>query len=65
MKYLLLSLSTIIILYGGYILIKCIQSFESLTQFGKGYLVGSIVLLAIGISMFIFSIRKIKKNKRI
>jgi len=62
MRYFLLLLSTVIILYAGYILIKCIELINSLTEYGKGYLTGSVFLLAIGISIFIYSLKRFKKK---
>ena len=63
MKYILFSVSIIIILYSGYILIKCFQSFGNLTEYGKGYLTGSIILLVTGLLIFSYSIKKIKSKK--
>jgi len=63
MKYFLISVSIIIIIYSSYLAIKCIELFNSLTEYGKGYLAGSIILLTIGVSLFIYSLKKIKQNK--
>jgi hypothetical protein len=63
MKYIFLLISIIIILYSSYIAIKCIELFNNLTDYGKGYLAGSVILLTIGVSLFIFSLKKIKQKK--
>jgi len=65
MKYFLLSVSIIIILYAGYILINCIELFNDLTEYGKGYLAGSIFLLTLGISILIYSLKRIKQKNRV
>jgi len=63
MKYILLTVSILIILYSGYGLIKCLQSFDTLTEYGKGYLTGSIILLSVGGIILLWSIRKFKEEK--
>jgi len=64
MKYFLLLVSIIIIIYSSYLAIKCIELFNSLTEYGKGYLAGSMILLAIGISALIYSLKKIKQTNK-
>jgi len=59
-KYILLSISIIILLYAGYGFAKCIQAIGDLTEFGKGYLTGSIILLIVGSLLLLFSIKKIR-----
>ena len=63
MKYILLTISVIIVLYSGYITIRCLESINTLTQYGKGYLVGNVILLLMGIFILIFSIKKLKHKK--
>ena len=48
MKYLLLSLSVFLLLYATYIFVKCIEVSNNLTNFGKGYFTGSILLICLG-----------------
>jgi len=63
MKYLLLIVSILIISYSGYGLTKCLQSFDTLTEYGKGYLTGSIILLIIGGTILLWTISKFKQKK--
>jgi len=63
MKYILLTVSILIIFYSGYGLTKCLQSFDTLTEYGKGYLTGSIILLTVGGSILFWGIRKFKEEK--
>jgi len=62
MKYLLLSISVIMILYSGLLLVKCFQVSPSFTEYGKGFVTGSSILFILGIVLMIFSIKKIKKK---
>jgi len=63
MKYFLFSISIIIILYSGYLVIKCLELFNNLTEYGKGYFAGSLILLTIGVFLFVYSLKKIKQKK--
>jgi hypothetical protein len=61
MKYFLLIVSIIILIYAGYGFIKCIEAVGSLTEYGKGFLTGSIILLVLGFSMLAYSIKMIRR----
>jgi hypothetical protein len=63
MRYFILAVSIIIILYSSYLAIKCIELLNSLTEYGKGYLLGNIILLSIGLSLFFYALKKIKQKK--
>lgn len=63
MKYVLLVLSVILILYPVYALIKCFQSLGSITNYGLGVLTGGGIFLILGIVLFYFSLRIFNRKK--
>jgi hypothetical protein len=63
MKYNLLILSIILIVYPIYAIIKCICVFDSLSNYGFGVLTGGLILFTIGCILMYFSIKSFKKKK--
>jgi len=63
MKYFLLSIAVILILYSSYLLIKCIQIPTDLSEYGKGFVTGNIILFILGVALLLFSFNKFKSKK--
>jgi hypothetical protein len=63
MKYALLIISIILIIYPIYSIIKCLQVFSTLTNYGMGVLVGGIIFLLSGSILMYFTIKSIKRKK--
>ncbi len=63
MRYVLIVAAIFLILYPIYSIIKCLQVFQTLTNYGKGVLTGSLLLMAIGFILLIISIRLFKKSR--
>jgi len=63
MRYVLLIISMILILYPIYAIIKCLENIDALTNYGAGALVGGFILLFAGIFILIFTLRSIKRKK--
>ncbi|NLB67472.1 MAG: hypothetical protein GX798_03310 [Bacteroidales bacterium] len=62
MKKVSLILGIILALIGFFQVIRYIFEYNTLMQYGKGYVWGSIILFAIGLLLIYFGLRK-KKNK--
>jgi hypothetical protein len=61
MKIIVKSISVILILYSLFLLIQCIPVIGNLTEYGKGILTGSILILFIGVALQFI---KFKKNEK-
>jgi len=61
MKYVLLSVAVLLIVYPIYAILKCLTVFGSLTNYGMGVFIGGLILLFSG-SILLYYI--IKSNKR-
>ena len=62
MKKVFLILGIILALIGFFQVIRYIFEYNTLMQYGKGYVWGSIILFAIGLVLIYFGLRK-KKTK--
>ena len=62
MKKVSLILGIILALIGFFQVIRYIFEYNTLMQYGKGYVWGSIILFAIGLLLIYFGLRK-KKTK--
>jgi hypothetical protein len=51
-------IAIILILYSGYLLVNCIVVLPNITQYGKGMLTGSIIMLALGVIILIKTRKK-------
>lgn len=65
MKYVLLIISIILIVYPVYAIVKCLMVIDSLSNYGIGVLTGGLVIFISGLILMYFTIRSIKRNKRI
>jgi FtsH-binding integral membrane protein len=63
MKYLILIISFLFILMSISSLNKYGSDYKILSEYGKGYFWGNILLLTIGIILLFFGLRKFRKNK--
>ena len=63
MKYVLLIISIILIVYPVYAIVKCLMVIDSLSNYGIGVLTGGLVIFISGLIMMYFTIRSIKRNK--
>lgn len=61
MRIIKIVISILILIYGFYLLIACLNQIGSITNYGKGVLTGSLVIIVSGLLMFYFSIKKPKK----
>jgi hypothetical protein len=62
MKYFLLSLGFLLIFISALNLFKYLSDYFIITDYGKGFIWGNILLLIIGILIFIWGLKK-RKNK--
>lgn len=63
MKYLLLSISIVLIIYPINSIIKCIQVLDTITNYGMGMLVGGMTMLLSGLLLFYFTVKSLKQKK--
>ena len=63
MKYVLLIISIILIVYPVYAIVKCLMVIDSLSNYGIGVLTGGLVIFISGLILMYFTIRSIKRNK--
>ena len=63
MKYILLIISIILIIYPIHSIIKCLQAWDTLTNYGMGVLVGGLILLLSGSLLMYFTIKSLKTKK--
>ena len=61
MKYILLIISALLIIYPIYGLIKCLQSVSHLSSYGMGVIAGGSLILTIGITIMYFTIKLYRK----
>ncbi|OJX88058.1 MAG: hypothetical protein BGP01_07155 [Paludibacter sp. 47-17] len=55
-------LGGILMLYSGYLLIRCLIVFKNLTEYGSGVLVGALLIMALGIFLFFYTPKTFKKK---
>jgi len=58
MKYLLIGIGGILMLYSSYPLFRYGFSFDIITDYGKGYVIGQLVLFLVGLLCMFIGIRK-------
>jgi len=58
MKKALLILGAILTLYALYALFPYILDFSKLSEYGKGYIIGNFAMLAVGVVLIIFGVKK-------
>ena len=51
------------VLYSIYGIIKCLQTIDTLTNYGMGVLVGALILLLSGSILMYFTIKSLKRKK--
>ena len=64
MKYVLLIISFLLIVYPLYGIIKCLEAFDSLSNYGLGVLLGGFAILSTGILIMYFTLKSIKQKKQ-
>jgi len=64
MRYVLIIISIILIIYPIIAIIKCLESIDTLSSYGAGVLVGGLLLLFAGILILVYTLRSIKLNKK-
>ncbi|MBV5282833.1 MAG: hypothetical protein JZU53_10435 [Paludibacter sp.] len=63
MKYFLLTISLILIVYPLYGIIKCLQAFGDLSNYGIGVLAGGLLILSTGILLMRFTLKSINRKR--
>jgi hypothetical protein len=63
MKYILLIISLLLIIYPIFGIIKCIFAFGSLSNYGMGVLAGGLVLLSVGGLLMFYALKLFKQKK--
>ena len=63
MKYVLFIISLILTVYPMYSVIKCLQVINDLSNYGAGVLVGSLLMLSVGILLMYVTLTLITKKK--
>ncbi|MEA4850742.1 MAG: hypothetical protein VB126_04720 [Paludibacter sp.] len=64
MKYVLLIISIILIVYPVYAIVKCLMVIDSLSNYGIGVLVGGIIIFLSGSILMYFTIRSMKRKNK-
>ncbi len=62
MKYILITISVLLIIYALYGIINCFLAFGSLTNYGTGVLAGGFLILLIGVLIMRYSFKLINKK---
>ena len=63
MKYLLLTISLVLIVYPLYSIIKCLQALGDLSNYGVGVLAGGLLMLSIGVLLMSFTLKSINRKR--
>jgi hypothetical protein len=63
MRYVLIIISIVLIIYPIFAIIKYFESIETLSGYGAGVLVGGLLLLLVGILILISTLKSIKRKK--
>ena len=63
MKYILLIISAILIITPIHSTIKCLQTFETLTNYGMGVFIGGLFLLLSGSILMYFTFKSLDQKK--
>jgi len=63
MKYFLLIVSVILIIYPIIAILKCFESITSLSNYGMGVLIAGLLIFFSGILLMYFTVKSIKNKK--
>jgi len=63
MRYILLLISFLLIIYPIIAIVKCLESIDTLSNYGAGVLVGGLLLFLAGILILILTLKSFKQKK--